>query len=322
MLLSLPEYSTVFTSTTSMSDESEEKRPRLQLSRNLKPTEPEQPTEPSAAQKAEADTTQSAPKLRISKPELSSAKPQPEASPTKNAPPERQAPPPKIQKAAPPPIPQPSPQESPQQDKAAPAVEKNFDHLDSGTSSKKDTFSGLLIIIALLMILGAAAAGIFWVLKAPSGETDNAPTTTEEATTTAAQPANPIERAREAIDKVPVATVPEIKSTPVSTPPPAITPPPVTTEPPAITQPPIIPQEIPAQPTAPVSGLQQAVTQFLADAHIGGVRTGSSPRVTIGGETYNAGEVIDDDLNLTFEGIQDGRLLFKDGNGVHYLKSF
>ena len=289
-----------------MTDESEETRPRLQLSRKLNPTEPDKPTEETAA-------APPAPKLKVSKPELSSEQPQ-EAPSLKQA--ESQAPPPPppppIEKASPPPLRKATPallsqKDSPAEDRSAPVVEKNLDHLQRKTDRSQDTFSGILIIVILLLILGAAGFGIWWVLKDPAAEPSAPITATQPETPAAAQPSNPVQRAKETIAKVPVATVPEINTAPVS--------------PPKTLAPASIPTPQSAAPSE-ASVLQQAITQFLAEAHIGGVRTGKSPRVTIGGETYNAGDIIDETLHLSFVGIQDGRLLFKDRNGVHYLKSF
>ncbi|MGJ8651574.1 MAG: hypothetical protein ACSHX4_14560 [Opitutaceae bacterium] len=300
-----------------MTDESEEKRPRLQLSSKLNPTEPEKPTEPSATEETAA-AAPPAPKLQVSKPAISSEQPrkapslkQAAPSPGSQAPP----PPPPIEQASPPPLRKATPtllsqKDSLAEDSSAPVVEKNLDHLESKTDRNQDTFSGIIIIVILLLILGAAGFGIWWVLKDPAAETNTAITATETETPAAAavaQPSNPIQRAKETIAKVPVTTVPEINTAPVA--------------PPKTQTPASIPAPQPAAPSE-ASVLQQAVTQFLADAHIGGVRTGNSPRVTIGGETYNAGDIIDETLNLSFIGIQDGRLLFKDRNGVHYLKSF
>lgn len=296
-----------------MTDESEEKRPRLQLSSKLNPTEPEKPTEPSATE--ETDAAPPAPKLKVSKPGLPSEQPQAAPSLKQAAPPTKsQAPPspPPIEQASPPPLRKATPtllsqKDNQAEDSSAPVVEKSLDHLERKTDRSQDTFSGILIIVILLLILGAAGFGIWWVLKEPADEASPAVTATKNETPATAQPSNPVQRAKETIAKVPVATVPEINTAPVS--------------PPKTLAPASIPTPQSAAPSE-ASVLQQAITQFLGDAHIGGVRTGNSPRVTIGGETYNAGDIIDETLSLSFVGIQDGRLLFKDRNGVHYLKSF
>ena len=42
----------------------------------------------------------------------------------------------------------------------------------------------------------------------------------------------------------------------------------------------------------------------------------------INAESYTIGEIVDEETGLSFEGIKDGKILFKDRNGFFYLKSF
>ena len=68
--------------------------------------------------------------------------------------------------------------------------------------------------------------------------------------------------------------------------------------------------------------LREAATLYLAQIHIDGFRNGTTPKVMIDAESYKIGEVIDETTGLSFEGIKDGKLLFKDRNELYYLKSF
>ncbi len=310
-----------------MSDETEEKRPRLQLSRDLKTPETEAPKETAAPTEA-----QPAPKkLQISKPTVDSdssnaAVPQPPSQSTASqstAPSDKGSgdtppPPPIPKRVAPPPTPQAAPQAEP--------IDSTLEQLE-GSQKSNSTLISILMFFVLFLILAAAGGGIWWVLRAPAdSETPNTATVTSDTTVSApvATPdqATPIARAKAAIASVPVAEVPDFSVVPVTPAQPA----PLAQPQPQVAPPQAAHQKIerpaPQRPARASSELQQTVTAFLADIHIGGVRSGTNPRVMINGESYNPGDLIDETTGLTFAGIKDGRLLFKDRNGIYYAKSF
>lgn len=325
-----------------MTDESEEKRPKLRLSRDVKPEE-DAPPESKAPE--ESATEQTKPKPSIPKPEASTP-PEPEATKTRQ---KLTVAKPNLPKedtenlpSSPPPITAPKPADTTPQSAstAAPVVAKatpapttpsTLDQdLERLEPEKEDssTLVSIIIIIVLFVILAAAAGGIiWWILGMSSGESQpEEPVANHE--TSAAQEApeptpsitNAVQRAKAVIATVPTSEIPEVTSAtdtfeiaPEAAP--KIAQPIQKSLPPAQTQ--TSPKTV-----APTNARQQAVTDYLAGIHIDGVRSSSNPKVMIDGQSYLIGDEINEETGLSFSGIQDGRLLFKDRSGIYYLKSF
>lgn len=165
-------------------------------------------------------------------------------------------------------------------------------HSTGGKDSNHLT--SILIILFLILILGAAVAGIWFVLGSDSKETSPAKT---ESSETAEAPAQSPKK--EPAHKLPLQEAMEIIN-------------PVTDEKSTSSK----------EAMAPRLGLQESVTEFLNTVHIGGMRSGANARVMLNEVTYQVGDIVHVPSELRFEGIQDGRLVFKDKNGVLYMKSF
>ena len=164
------------------------------------------------------------------------------------------------------------------------------------TPEKNNPLGSILIVIAILFILASAAGGIWFLLGSDQ------PATTEGAETPAleASPSNPVERAKATIATVPDRNLNKVLD-PESTPAPESK---STTE---------------AKEPLP---LKEAVSQYLQNIHIDGVRTGQRARIMVNGENYNINDTVDTATGLIFIGTRDQKLRFKDSNGTIYVKSF
>lgn len=239
--------------------------------------------------------------------------------------------------ATPPPL-KPQPKASTEVQKLATAATKDQptppeltaskDTLDSTgteapTSSRSNVVTSVIIILVLFCILAAAAGGIWFVLKdmgepqvtESSAAVTPPPATEPESNTGGFNLAAPINQAKESIAKVPVMDLEVIEDDKETSPP----------------SEPIIVRPQPASAPVPVSSeataaaatsYKEAVSSFLANAYIGGVRNGANAKVIIDGRSHTIGSVVDPETGLTFLGTRDGRLVFRDGNSVVYVKSF
>lgn len=195
-------------------------------------------------------------------------------------------------------------------DGSAEKLNDALEQLPKETEKKSGPLASLLIIGVLLLILGAAGYGIWYLLNSDSGTVEAATDQVVE-TTKPASTVGPITRAKETIAKVPVAEVPDpSQAAATETPTPvAATVEPETLEPKTV------------KPTAR-EDLKEQVAQFLSNAHIGAIKDGPRPRMQLNSQSYSVGDVIDSTTGLIFAGIKDKRLLFKDRNGIFYVKSF
>ncbi|MFQ3226153.1 MAG: hypothetical protein ACI8Z5_002423 [Lentimonas sp.] len=174
---------------------------------------------------------------------------------------------------------------------------------------KDDPLGSILIVAALLSILVAAAGGIWYLFQSDQ------PAPTEEAARLEASPTNPVERAKTAIASVPDRNL-DHTIAPQAAPKPEVT---TETKIEAI---PETPQPTLPAEAAPTVDLKAVVSNYLQTVHIGGVRTGAKARIMLNGENYNINDTVDTATGLIFIGTRDQKLLFKDPNGVTYVKSF
>lgn len=170
-------------------------------------------------------------------------------------------------------------------------------------AGKSSHLLSIALIGVLLLILVAAVAGIWYVLKdKPESAQTEAIAETKPASDETAK--GPIGKSKEILSNAPADETPELNAAQN-----------VAQEAPsAVTEEPEIVSE--------AADLKPMVTRFLNSAHIGGMRTGSNPRVMINEITYHVGDVVDANTELTFQGIRENRLLFRDKQGVYYTKSF
>jgi hypothetical protein len=61
-----------------------------------------------------------------------------------------------------------------------------------------------------------------------------------------------------------------------------------------------------------------AFSSWVANAKIGGVFQGASPRVLINGRTVRVGTTVDDGLGIVFDSVdvENKNIIFKDGSGA------
>ena len=175
-------------------------------------------------------------------------------------------------------------------------------------AEKDSPLSSILIVVAILFILAAAAGGIWFLLR--SDEPEQLKST--EIAAPAAAASNPVERAKASIATVPDRNLDKALGT-ESAPEPSTQ---------AAAEP--IEAELSAiEPSVviPIS-LKESVSKYLQNIHIGGIRTGERARIMLDGENYNINDTVDAASGLVFIGTRDQRLLFKDRNGIIYVKSF
>ena len=175
-------------------------------------------------------------------------------------------------------------------------------------AEKESPLSSILIVVAILFILAAAAGGIWFLLR--SDEPEQLKST--EIAAPAAAASNPVERAKASIATVPDRNLDKALGT-ESAPEPSTQ---------AAAEP--IEAELSAIETSvviPIS-LKESVSKYLQNIHIGGIRTGERARIMLDGENYNINDTVDAASGLVFIGTRDQRLLFKDRNGIIYVKSF
>ncbi|MGJ8638160.1 MAG: hypothetical protein ACSHYA_02100 [Opitutaceae bacterium] len=348
---------------------SEDKRPKLRLSRDLQPTEEandasvdasastsqgdsvkaslakgettqkkEAPAEMPPPAKVEAESiSEPKQKLRMANAGHHDAEKTPRTAPTPPTVTPAPAKEPATTPEAPPPLPSAA---------DAPPIEP-----EKAKKAESNIVVSVVIIAVLFLGLGLIVFAILLLLRSsPEEATDSPPevvitqqddTTAEpepttpesteseptipESTETPKNSINPIDRAKETIAKVPVMeAIPDISNgSPTSNnvvSEPQEQPNTVTT---AKSTPLTLAEELPQVLVKPqTTELQEQVTQYLSSIHIDGVRTGSKPKVMIDALSYNIGTVLDEATGLSFEGVRDGKLLFKDRNGILYLKSF
>ncbi|HXA14094.1 MAG TPA: hypothetical protein VNW23_03120 [Opitutaceae bacterium] len=75
---------------------------------------------------------------------------------------------------------------------------------------------------------------------------------------------------------------------------------------------------------SPSDAASPAFKSFIMNLRVSGVFQGEHPRVLIGSETYEIGDVVNQDLGVVFSGIDADRelVLFKDPTGVTLVKKY
>jgi hypothetical protein len=242
---------------------------------------------------------------------------------------------------------QPSPIDTPKTE----ALDSTIQQIPEANQRNNQLIS-ILIIGLLFLILSAAAAGIWYLLKdnaetlnvaqpeaqlKPTAET--AQQETAEVETTGHE--GPISKAKAVIEQVSVTEFDEIRGatqTDASTIPEPRASPPIPTattidssKAQAITVPATEVIARPKPPSAPAidpttiqvnEQLKQAASQYLQNVHIGALRTGPRARVMLNGVNYAINDEVDSATGLRFLGTREQRLVFKDRNGTVYVKSF
>ena len=287
-----------------MSEESGEPTPpklKLSSSRN-------QPDKPQSARSASAPSSVNASlssKTDASALETPSTASKP-APVLKATPPTAEVIPPPV-KATPPPVklaPPPQAQQPATRTGGSASAKINESATAAAEPAQKDSpLSSILIVVAMLFILAAAAGGIWFLLRSDGPEQLES----AEITAPAAAPSNPIEPAKASIATVPDRNLDKTLGTESA-------PEPIT----QLVAEPIVAELSPAIPTS----LKESVSKYLQNIHIGGIRTGERARIMLDGANYNINDTVDAATGLVFIGTRDQRLLFKDRNGIIYVKSF
>jgi len=299
-----------------MSEESGEPTPpklKLSSSRN-QPDKPQSARSASAPSSVNASLSSKTDASALETPSTAS-KPAPvlKATPptAEVIPPPVKATPPPV-KATPPPVklaPPPQAQQPATRTGGSASAKINESATAAAEPAQKDSpLSSILIVVAMLFILAAAAGGIWFLLRSDGPEQLES----AEITAPAAAPSNPIERAKASIATVPDRNLDKTLGTESA-------PEPIT----QLVAEPIVAELSPAEtsPAIPTS-LKESVSKYLQNIHIGGIRTGERARIMLDGANYNINDTVDAATGLVFIGTRDQRLLFKDRNGIIYVKSF
>ena len=236
---------------------------------------------------------------------------------------------------------------------AGAAVEAAIDSLnraekDVSRSGKTQVLPSILILLILLSVLAGAGYGLWKVLQSPADSemvetaapnTQNTQEVQSAQSTQRAQAAQesdlsgkgPIQKAKDAIAKVPVADSDLIRgeqsnegSTQTAE---AATQPaqPAQTARPAQAaglEPADVAPAAVRSPSVSVEATKQSVAQYLSNVHIGGVRKGDRPMILVNGESFLVGDLVHTETGLKFDGLREGKLAFRDSHGIVYLKSF
>lgn len=201
-------------------------------------------------------------------------------------------------------------------------VEAAIDSLDQkeedAAQNSHNLLPSIIVLLVLLLILAGAGYGLWKVLQSPT-ETDSGETTELPASEAEAPKKGPIQKAKDAIAKVPVADV-EAITTQEAPKPPADE----SSADPAPTNVTVEENFTPAPPpnANSIEANKQSVAEYLSGIHIGGMRKGERPMILINGESFLVGDVVQTETGLKFDGLRDGKLAFRDSNGIVYLKSF
>lgn len=190
---------------------------------------------------------------------------------------------------------------------------------EKGSAASSSLLPSVLVLLILLLVLAGAGYGLWKVLQTPE---DPAAETTEVTAEAPTEDSNtkkgPIQKAKDAIAKVPVADVEDITG---SSAPDLANEKTIEEAPPAETAEatPVVAETV---PIGSAESSKQLVSQYLSGIHIGGVRKGERPMILIQGESFHVGDVVHSETGLKFDGLRDGRLAFRDSHGIVYLKSF
>lgn len=173
----------------------------------------------------------------------------------------------------------------------------------------------ILAISVLLFVLAAAAYGLWNVLTHTDKPLTDSKLDVAPAKTTASK--DPIQRTKDAITAVPVATVDYVGSKSKQKDAPQVEAVPDSSAPRTTAS----PMESPVTIGSAESS-KQSVIQYLSRIRISGVRQGERPIVIIEGQSFYVGDIVETEYGLRFDGIRDGRLAFRDSHGIIFLKSF
>lgn len=178
-------------------------------------------------------------------------------------------------------------------------IENTVNQMEEGNKSSS-MLTSFIVIILLLGILGGAGYGLYYLFNASEGTADSS---AEESADAQNEASGPISKAKEAISKVPGAES--------------------------------IPTGLDTTATDAGSGAggtqakagtttagQSTVSEFLKNAHIGGVRTGERPMLILNGQSYMPGATVNEEYDLRFIGFVDEKLAFRDNQNIVYVKSF
>ena len=281
-----------------MTEESGEPKPRkLKLSSSRNQLD-KQETAP-APQESTPQPTPVTPQTEVPKPKVTLRTSTP-ATPTTTTPAAEPTPPPQAKQpapaqAVPPPL---TTAPAPRISDSAPQPSADIAQPTASTPEKSNPLGSILIIATLFLILAAAGGGIWYILQNDQSEA------TDEVSSQKNSLSNSIERAKAAVDSVPVQALNEVIDTP------------------AAPTPDVATNNKTTESAKNPEALKEAVSQYLQSVHIGGIRTGARARIMLNGDNYNINDTVDAATGLVFIGTRDQKLLFQDPNGVTYAKSF
>lgn len=192
-------------------------------------------------------------------------------------------------------------------------VEKSADYLEEKESSS--LLSSILVVFALLAILCGAGYGLYYILKSPADAAATDTVTADNKDTTDTKDVSDVSDASEGSLSGPINKAKDVAAQKADL---------VASAAPVIEGNDSADLKTSGQTPDPANtgSSKQTVSDFLTNASIGGVRSGEMPKVILNGESYSKGDLIETNTGLRFIGIKEQKLVFRDANGIVYIKSF
>jgi len=225
---------------------------------------------------------------------------------------------------------------------AVPDSEKNVHSMtrNSAPSLEKESHSllpSLLVVGLLFLLLGATGFGPWKIIVAPEASgapAENQGVAASEGSQTGETakdtgPKNPIERAKQTIAKVPQLDMEDLtgETRPTADEAPKVEATEAANQVLVTTDRDTVTNEVRlavtrTEPTAAIEATKAIVSEVLGSLHIGGMRQGARPMVSIEGRAHNVGDTVQTETGLRFDGIRHGKLAFFDQNEIVSRTSF
>lgn len=189
------------------------------------------------------------------------------------------------------------------------------------TAKRNSALPSVFILLLLLLFMAGAGYGLWRILQ-PADNVDGNPEHTTQAApgnraNDAAKPKGPIAKAKKTIAEVPVADIDALRGDSPDKQETSDTE--EVSEADTASQ---RAQRTPAISDKALAATKQKASDYLSGLHIDGVREGERPMIIIAGKSYVVGDIVQAETGLKFDGLRDGRLAFRDSQGIVYLKSF
>jgi flagellar basal body-associated protein FliL len=212
----------------------------------------------------------------------------------------------------------------PSKDGSGRKVEEAIDRIGDEKKSHS-VLTSLIVIIILIAILGGAGYGLYYIFSSNTGTAETEGVAEQQAAAKEKEESGgllsgPIAKAKETIAKIPDSAGWEKEEKEAT----AAAEKTVTEDVSENEAEPVVEAATDTEkPPSTIDPSQtDSISEFLQNAHVGGVRTGDRPKLILNGKSYNKGDLIDPNNGLRFIGIRDEKLAFQDTQGIVYIKSF